>query len=212
MRLLFLLLCLQHPAIAEQANLDWPTLLAQMDSEEFAERDAATTSLQDWAEKNVERAFEQFPQKISITTSPEIRQRLIGVLRVIYIPEIRPLYGFRYIAKRSPSPLGNTKTILEVEFVMGRTAASIGGLKRGDQILSINGTSFDPKFEDDEIQALFVRHKPDVPSVFQIARNGEEIELTLTPKAHQLTPEEKQAYAARFNRWLSEAIEDQKEK
>lgn len=208
MRFFRLVLFLPFLAVAGPAGPDWPVLLKQMDSEKFAERSAATKVVEQWASQHEKEALKIFPRKIRDSRSPEIRERLTAILREIYIPETRSLFGFQYLAKRSPSPQGNTRTILEIEFVMGQTAAALGGLKQGDLITAINGKAFDPRLNDDELQDFFFRMKAGKATLFGILREGNKLNLTLTPKNQRVTALEKAALKERFNRWLSSAIED----
>lgn len=204
MRVFLILFFLQSAAVA---NLDWPALSKQMNSEEFSERMAATKFVKKWTIKHRKEALASFPRKIAEASSPEVRQRFTEILGELYIPESRSLYGFQYLAQRTPSPQGNIRTVLKVELVMGRTAAAVGGLKRGDQITAVDGKPIDPGFDDDELQDFFLKHPAGKPTTFQIVRQEKKRKLILKPREHKLTPEEKRAFKIRFKRWLAKQIE-----
>lgn len=210
MRLLFSVLLLLWLAPLVKAELVWEPLIKAMSSDAFIERKGASDTVVAWAKKNPKKALAEIPVQIITTEDPEARMRLIGIVRDIYIPETRALFGFQYEAHRTPSTAGNTQTILLVQMVMGRTAAARGGMLRHDQITAINGKPINPKLDDDELRRFFTKVPTDKPATFGIIRAEKEIELRITPDSREISAEDKTIFIERFDRWLAKSLEDLK--
>jgi C-terminal processing protease CtpA/Prc len=183
---------------------DWPRLLEALDSEVFIKRQEATDEIRNWALKNRDQALAEIPRQLTATEDPEIRLRLTGILRDIFVPKTRALFGFQYESIRTPSVKGNLKTVLKVEMVMRNTAAANGGLKRHDTIIALNGEPFSPELSDDGITRLFAKQIPGEAVIFHLLRDKKTIEIALSPMEHEITPEERKLHEERFKRWLEE--------
>ena len=72
---------------------------------------------------------------------------------------------------------GQPFTPAEVGQVVPDSAAASGGIRQGDTIVSIDGRSID-RFED--VQQL-VRFNPNVPMTMVVRRDGELVNLRVTP-------------------------------
>lgn len=203
MRLFLTVLFLQLPIWAAP---DWDQLLSQLNAAEFAHRDAATDTLKIWAHKHPDQALVQFPRHIATAPGPEAQQRLTHILREIYLPKNRALYGFQFLAQRHPAPGGGTRTILKVQMVVKGTAAARDGLRSKDQIIALNGKPIDPKLDDESLLVEFARHQQGKPTTFHIMRAGKKIKLELTPSAREFLPEEKKQQMKHFQRWLAKEI------
>lgn len=208
MRLLLSILLMLSSLV--KAELAWEPLIKAMSSDAFLERKAASETIIAWAEKNPQKSLAEITIKILTTKGPEARMRLEGILRDIYIPETRALFGFQYEPHRTPSIFGNTRTTLLIQMVMERTAAARGGMLRHDRITAINGKPINPKFDDDELRNFFSKVPTDKPTIFGIIRDEKEMKLSITPDLHELSVEEKKVFFERFDRWLENTLEDLK--
>ncbi|MDA8975127.1 hypothetical protein N9192_01010 [Akkermansiaceae bacterium] len=208
MRLIFSILLMLSPLL--KAELAWESLIKAMSSNAFSERKEASETIIAWAKKNPPEALAEIPLQMISTEDPEARMRLEAILREIYIPETRALFGFQYEPYRTPSIFGNTQTTLLIQLVMGETAAARGEMQRHDRITAINGKPINPKFDDDELRNFFSKVPTDKPTTFGIIRAEKEMKLRITPDSHELSAEEKKVFIERFDRWLEKTLDDLK--
>jgi regulator of sigma E protease len=100
-----------------------------------------------------------------------------NIATALLIPTIAILIGFRGISNQIPKPV--------ISSVVGGSAAEKAGIRPGDRIIAFHGMN-SPTWRDVEMD-VFLHPKENIP--VKVERDGNVLDLTLTPQARQVERE-----------------------
>jgi hypothetical protein len=199
-----------------------PATFSALQSPNFKEREAAGTELLVWGRAKPEDAMNELLRQSRVADDPEVRERCLGALRDLvndeYLKEGEGYMGIRMEDVIVTVP-GETKprSAIGVVQVVEKSAAEKAGLRRNDQMISINGEAWGEGPVSTKLTEKIRLMKPNTKVAFKVLREGKVIDVSVclgrrpvfadnlffNGQYPDMEAAERSAREAYFRQWLS---------
>jgi C-terminal processing protease CtpA/Prc len=170
-------------AVGSGMALEIPSkIVSDLGSQQFRQRETAQAELLVWARGQAQGSVDALYEKSSTTVDPEVRQRLMTVLRELiddqYLKEGK---GYIGIGLRSavanvpgePKPRG----LVHVTQIQPNSPGERAGLKVDDLIVSLNGEVWQDELANEAFSQKIAGMKPDDKVRLRVLRNQNLLDL-----------------------------------
>jgi len=179
--------------------------LANLDDANFERREHATRALKKWAANHPVVASRQLSELLFTSADPEVRYRLVWVLREIRMQRPKSYLGFSYSVEQSPQ---TDRTILVIKAITRDGPAEGGGLLEGDHILSVEGKPFPLNVLTSEIKDALSSLAAEKKLAIAVLRGKEHLSISIRPRTKKRAGERGDSPQKEFHQWLTRRREE----
>lgn len=198
-------------------------IILDLGSPQFRQRETAQADLLALARVQPLTSLETLYKESSSSDDPEVRQRLMSVLRAL-IDEQYSRQGKGYIGIGLKPVVANVpgepkpRSLINVTQVQPNSPGERAGLKVNDLIVSLNGSTWGDETSHEEFSRKIAEMKPDATVQLKVLRDQKllDLEVTLTrrpvvadfpyfdPRSMDSEGPERAAKEAHFRQWMSD--------
>jgi len=205
---LIIVMLMPHRTEAEINNIEqrFADLSADLSSDEFSVRKAASEKLSEWAKNHRSEFLGVLPKALGAVDDPEVVQRLRVLGEELFVPKKKAYFGFNFSVGQPLIHQGQMVVGIEVNSVISNGPADRGGLSKGDIILGVDGESLTGDVELDDVIEFFSQKIPDKKIKFHVLRQKNPLKLNVRAQGKELTQVEIGRERERYSLWLKEQM------